>query len=90
MNSRERLLQQAANVQPERKGKGLDSDKMLELHDQIARGVVDIGPFPDHTAPIEDIRYQGPSAEELGIEILARTNGHSITNRDLPELWTDS
>jgi hypothetical protein len=86
--SRERILEEARNYIPhDIERKGLDTSKMIELHDLMQRGVVDIGPFPDHSAPLEDIRYKGPDAEELGAEILARTNGHN--GGDMPKLRPD-
>jgi hypothetical protein len=87
--ARELLLELAKNPPPERVGKGLDLAKMVELHEQIARGVIDIGPFPDHTSPTKDLRYKGPSAEELGAKLLARTNGHTPKLRDMPKLRDD-
>lgn len=79
MNLREWLLDQERTFVPEKPRKGLDSAKMEQLHNDIATGAIDVGPKPDHSKPIKDIRYKGPSAIELGLEILSNQNGHSVS-----------
>lgn len=82
MSLRDYLLRQAANPKQEYKGNGPDPAKQQLLHRQIEEGLVDIGPFPDHSGPVPDLRPK-QSGEELGEFLFAKRNGHRSS---MPEL----
>lgn len=40
----------------EKPRKGLNAELQQELHEKIISGEIDIGPMPDHSEPVKDIR----------------------------------
>lgn len=81
----EYILFKEKHQQAERIASGPNAEKQQELHDKIVSGEIDIGPVPDHSAPVKDIRpkYDG---EEAYLIHKASRNGSHIDVRAMPEL----
>jgi len=50
------IMEFAANPPVYKEGRGINAEAQQKLREMIESGVVDIGPMPDHTAPVKDVR----------------------------------